>query len=155
MAVNSTLAWISVAVLAIGAWRTRSLWPTLRARVLLSLVAIAAILYPAWIQLARVDARTYPPAVDHAALITIRAHEDALLSEQYYKMGRYQDAVVAARTGVARDPGRVDVWNDLALACMRLGRWDEANHAAKEAIRLAPGDEVANANLAQLMSRSH
>ena len=145
------LCWVSVSVLAWSAWNGSPKLPAVRTRILLAMAVIPAIIYPAWIQLARVDARRYPASEDHAALITLRAHEDALLSERYYKMGRYQDAVVAARTGVALDPGRVDVWNNLALACMRLGRWDEAANAAENAIRIAPDDEVANANLTQLM----
>jgi hypothetical protein len=150
------LCWISVAVLAVAVWRKRSALPglpTLRARIVLSVAAIAAVLYPAWNQLMHVDVRRYPTSEDHKALITIRAHEDAMLSEQYYRIGRYNDAVVAAQTGAARDPGRVDVWNNLALACIRLGRWDEANNAAENAVRIAPDDEVANANLAKLMGR--
>jgi Flp pilus assembly protein TadD len=69
-----------------------------------------------------------------------------MLSQAYYKMGRYTDAVVAARTGIALDPTQLDAWNSLAQACIQLGRWDEARNAADTAIRLAPNDETANAN---------
>jgi tetratricopeptide (TPR) repeat protein len=100
-----------------------------------------------------IDKRTYPPANDHAALVTIRAQEDAALSQVYYRMGRYTDAVVAARTGIALDPTVLDAWNNLALACIQLQRWDEALNAANNAVRLAPNDETANASLAELLSR--
>jgi cytochrome c-type biogenesis protein CcmH/NrfG len=118
----------------------------------LAALAILVFSYPIWTQL-RIDARKYPPSVDHAALASIYADEHAQLSQQYYRMGRYKDAVVAARTGVAMDPSVVAVWNSLAQACIQLGRWDEALNAANNAVRIAPGDETANANLAEVLSR--
>jgi hypothetical protein len=148
------LCWISVAVLAGCAWRKAST-PAPRDRILWSAAAVLVIFFPAWRQVTRVDMRRYPAAADHAALTTIRAHEEALLSERFYGMGRYQEAVIAARTGAALDPTRVDVWNRLALACMRLGRWDEANNAAAAAIRIAPDDELANANFNALVGHRY
>jgi Glycosyltransferase family 87/Tetratricopeptide repeat len=148
-----TLCWISVIVLALAVWIRRPSFPSPRTRILLSVIAIAVFAYPLWNQLHNIDKRTYPPANDHAALVTIRAQEDAALSQVYYQMGRYTDAVVAARTGVALDPAVLDVWNNLALACIRLQRWDEALNAANNALRLAPNDETANANLAELLNR--
>jgi len=148
-----TLCWISVIVLALAVWIRRPSFPSLRTRILLSALAIAIFAYPTWNQLRNIDKRTYPPANDHAALLTIRAQEDAALSQLYYRMGRYTDAVVAARTSVALDPTVLDAWNNLALACIRLQRWDEALNAANNAIRLAPNDETANASLAELLGR--
>jgi hypothetical protein len=148
-----TLCWISVIVLAFAVWIRRPSFPVLRTRILLSAIAIAVFAYPMWNQVRNIDKRTYPPANDHAALVTIRAQEDASLSQVYYRMGRYTDAVVAARTGVALDPTVLDAWNNLALACIQLQRWDEALNAANNAVRLAPNDETANASLAELLSR--
>jgi hypothetical protein len=149
-----TVCWISVIVLAWSVWKWKSSpsFPGLRARILWSCFLIPAFISPLWIQVRRIDARTYPPANDHAALVSIRADEHAMLSQAYYKMGRYADAVVAARTGVALDPTVLDAWNSLAQACIRLGRWDEARNAANTAIRLAPNDETANANLAESLA---
>ena len=142
-----TACWVSVVVLAYAAWkwRAKSL-PTRRTAVALSTFAALTLIYPAWNQFRHTDARTYPPTTDHAALTSIRAGERAMLSQAYYKMGRYTDAVVAARTGIALDPTQLDAWNSLAQACIQLGRWDEARNAADTAIRLAPNDETANAN---------
>ncbi len=148
-----TVCWIAVIVLACAVWRRNATWPQLQTRIVLALAAIPVIFYPLWNQVMRVDARTYSTAIDHVALDSIHAHEHALLSERYYKMGRFTDAVVAARTGVALDPTLVEVWNNLAIACIRLGRWDEALNAANTAVQLAPNDEMANANMAELMSR--
>jgi hypothetical protein len=147
-----TVCWLSVIGLAWAVWKPRPALPNIRNRVLLSALAILVFAYPIWTQL-HVDARKYPPSVDHAALDSIYADEHAMLSQQYYKMGRYKDAVVAARTGVAMDPGLVAAWNSLAQACMQLGRWDEALNAANNAVRVAPNDETANADLAELLGR--
>ena len=148
-----TLCWISVIILALAVWIRRPSFPSARTCILLSAIAVAIFAYPVWNQVHNIDKRTYPPANDHAALITIRAEEDAALSQAYYRLGRYTDAVVAARTGVALDPTVLDVWNNLALACIQLQRWDEALNAANNAVRLAPNDETANANLAELLGR--
>lgn len=148
-----TLCWISVIMLALAVWIRRPFFPPARMRILLSAIAIVVFAYPMWNQARNIDKRTYPPANDHAALVTIRAQEDAALSQVYYRMGRYTDAVVAARTSVALDPAVLDAWNNLALACIQLRRWDEALNATNNAVRLAPNDETANANLAELLSR--
>jgi hypothetical protein len=148
-----TLCWVSVIMLAIAVWIRRPWLPQARTRILLSAIAIVAFGYPIWNQVRNIDKRTDPPTNDRAALVTIRAQEDAALSQVYYGMGRYTDAVVVARTGVALDPAVLDAWNDLALACIQLQRWDEALNAANNAVRLAPNDETANANLAELLSR--
>jgi hypothetical protein len=148
-----TLCWISVIVLALAVWIRRPSFPSAGTRILLSAIAIAVFAYPMWNQVRNIDRRTYPPTNDHAALGTIRAEEDAALSQVYYRMGLYTDAVVAARTGIALDPAVLDAWNNLALACIQLQRWDEALNAANNAVRLAPNDETAIANLTELRSR--
>ena len=143
------LCWISVVVLACAPWRRRpTILPSLRAVLVLSGLAILLIAYPTWRQL-RADARTYPPSVDHDAIATVHAGAEALLSQQLFRVGRYTEAVVAARTGVALDPAQLDAWNNLSRACISLGRWDEAIFAANRALELAPGDENAQENLMQ------
>jgi tetratricopeptide (TPR) repeat protein len=147
-----TICWISVIVLAVAVWRRKPGFPALGIRVACSVLAAAIFVFPMWRQLRTIDARTYAPSTDRAALKAIRAEEDAALSGQYYKMGRYTDAIVAARTGVALDPTQLDAWNNLALACIQLQRWDEGMNAANNAVRLAPDDQTANASLAELMN---
>ncbi|HVW10286.1 MAG TPA: glycosyltransferase 87 family protein [Bryobacteraceae bacterium] len=147
------LCWISVIVLAIAAWNSRPAMPARGTILAAAALAIPLIAWPLWNQVARVDRRTYPAADDHAALAAIRAREYGMLSEAYYKMGRYADAVVAARTGVALDPAVPEVWTRVALACIPLGRRDEALNAAATAVRLAPDDELAVSALAELQSR--
>ncbi len=149
-----TICWVSVVVLAFAAWRRSD--PSLPSRRTLLAFTVTAILtlgYPAWQQVRRTDARRYEPAVDHAALNSIRASERASLSDAYFKLGRFADAVVAARTGVALDPSLLDPWNSLTRACLQLGRLDEARNAVENALRLAPEDATANGNFAELQSR--
>lgn len=148
-----TLCWISVIVLAFAVWKRHPGFPSFQTRILLSGAALAVFAYPLWNQVVHVDARNYPTAVDHGALNAIHANEYSMLSQAYFKMGRYTDAVVAARTGAALDPAVLEVWNSLAQACIQLGRWDEALNAADNAFRIAPSDETANANLTEILGR--
>jgi len=148
-----TLCWISVIVLACAAWRRRPPMPARRTILIAVALAISVIGRPLWNQVTRVDRRTYPAADDRTALSGIRAREYAMLSEAYYKMGRYTDAVAAARTGVSLDPAVSEAWTQIALDCIPLGRWDEALNAATTAVRLAPDDASANAVLAEAQSR--
>ena len=147
------LCWFSVICLAWAAWLQRPLsFPARRTRLALGVLAIPLLLYPTWKQF-RADTRTYATSIDHAAIDSIRAGEQAMLSAQYYKRGRYTEAVVAARIGVALDPTQLDSWNSLTQACIQLGKWDEATNAATQAIQIAPDNETANQNLTHLGAR--
>jgi len=68
------LCWFSVIVLAWAAWNRQPPipLPTLRTRLLLSALSIPLLAYPMWKQI-RVDARTWPPSADRAALVSIHA----------------------------------------------------------------------------------
>jgi len=99
-----TLCWISVIVLACAVWRRRAAMPSRGIVLTAAAVAVPLIVWPVWNQVSRVDYRKYPAADDHAALIEIRAREYAMLSEAYYKMGRYADAVAAATIAVRLAP---------------------------------------------------
>ncbi len=145
-----TLCWVSVIILAVVAWKRDEL--TLPRRPVMAgfcALMLGAIVYPGWRQL-RSDARTYPQSVDRAAIATVHAEEQAMLSDAYLKLGRKEDAVVAARLGAALDANSLYVWNSLTRACIRIGRWDEARNAADNALRLAPEDETANAQSYEL-----
>ncbi|HEY4089477.1 MAG TPA: glycosyltransferase family 87 protein [Bryobacteraceae bacterium] len=99
-----TLCWISVIVLACVVWRRRPAMPS-RGTVLAAVaLAIPLVVWPVWNQVIRVDRRTYPAAADRTALAGIHAREYAMLSEAYYKMGRYADALAAATVAVRLAP---------------------------------------------------
>jgi hypothetical protein len=147
-----TVCWLSVVVVAWSAWRKRPIsLPSLKIRLAFGVALIPLLFYPAWRQI-QLDARKYPPSVDQAAIASIYSNEHAMLSQQYYKLGRYADAVVAARTGVALDSSQLEAWNSLAKACLQMGRWEEALNAASQAIRIAPDNDAANDNLAEALS---
>ena len=148
------LCWLSVIVLTWAACKPRmfAAFPARRVRAGFCVLATAGIAFPGWQQL-HTDERKYPAAVDHVALAAVHAEEQASLSAQYAQMGRLADAVVAARVGVGMDPTVVSVWNSLTRACIGMERWDEALYAANKAARLAPQDEAANANLAEVLAR--
>jgi tetratricopeptide (TPR) repeat protein len=148
-----TLCWISVIVLAIAVWQRRTPIPARETVLVFVALALPVIVWPLWNQVTDTDRRTYPAADDRAALSVIRAHEYAMLSDVYYKMARYTDAAAAARTGIALNPAVPETWTRAALACLALGRWDEALNAATTALRLAPDDEAANAVLGELQVR--
>lgn len=144
--------WISIAVLAWSAMRRQPvLVPKLRIRACAAIFAIALIGYPLWKQVVR-DARTLPVSADRMVVLTAHAREFSMLSGVYYKMGRYTDAATAARQGIALDPLLPEAWNKLAQSAIGLGRWDEALDAARNAVRLAPGDEMARASLTLALS---
>ncbi|HVV47538.1 MAG TPA: glycosyltransferase 87 family protein [Bryobacteraceae bacterium] len=150
-----TLCWISVIVLACAVWRRRPVMPSRGAMLISTALAIPLIAWPLWNQVIRTDRRTYPAAEDRAALSAVRAREYAMLSEVWYGMGRYTEAVDAARAGVALNPAVPEPWTRIALGCIALGRRDEALNAATTAVRLAPEDETANAALAELQGRRY
>src|SRR6185437_7237787 len=148
-----TIAWFSVIALAWTVWKRRPTLPTLRARILWAALAILIFAYPVWNQVWRVDARVFPVSDDHKVLDGARGYQYAQLSVRYYSLARYQNALVAARTGVAFAPNLAEAWTRLAQACIPLQRWDEAMNAAERAVQLSPNDEGANEALAALSHR--
>jgi hypothetical protein len=99
-----TLCWISVIALAVAVWRRRPAMPPRRMALVAAAIALPLIVWPLWNQVTRIDRRTYPAADDRAALSGIRAREYAMLSEVYYKMGRWDEALNAAKTAVRLAP---------------------------------------------------
>ncbi len=99
-----TMCWISVIVLACAVWRRRAAIPSRSAGLVSAVIAVALIAWPLWNQVESVDRRTYPAADDHAALSVIHAREYAMLSEIYFKMGRWEEALSAATVAVRLAP---------------------------------------------------
>lgn len=52
--------------------------------------------------------------------------------------GKNEQAVVALREVLAKEPGLTDVWNQLAISLDALGRYDEAIDAYKQAVAKSP-----------------
>ena len=69
------------------------------------------------------------------------------LSVTYFKNGRYEDSVKAAREALKIDPNSAESWSNLAAALHSLGRIDESVEASKETVRLNPNLPFAKSNL--------
>jgi tetratricopeptide (TPR) repeat protein/glycosyltransferase involved in cell wall biosynthesis len=73
---------------------------------------------------------------------------DVELSLAYYRAGRFQDCVEAARRATKLKPDYPEAWNNVAACSQSLAQWDDAIEAAKVAIRLRPDFQLAKNNLA-------
>jgi tetratricopeptide (TPR) repeat protein len=75
------------------------------------------------------------------------------LSLQYFRAGRYDECVHAAREALRLRPGYAEAYNNIAAGYQSMGRWDDAIAAAQEAIRLKPDLQLARNNLAYALSQ--
>lgn len=75
------------------------------------------------------------------------------LSLLYYRAGRYEDCIRAARRALELRPNYAEAWNNIAAGYNSLGRWDEGIAAGREAVRLAPNNDLARNNLAWALSQ--
>jgi tetratricopeptide (TPR) repeat protein len=75
------------------------------------------------------------------------------LSLQYYRAGRFQDCVTAARHALQLRKDYSDAYNNVAACYNALGNWDEGIAAGKEAVRLQPASQLARNNLAWAISQ--
>jgi len=72
------------------------------------------------------------------------------LSQAYYDVWRYEDCIAAANKALASSPDRVSAalaYNNICAANNKLGQWDSAIVAGKEALRIAPNFNLAKNNL--------
>jgi tetratricopeptide (TPR) repeat protein len=70
------------------------------------------------------------------------------LSLLYYRGGRYQDCIKAARRALQLRPNYAEAYNNIAAAHQAMSQWDAAIGAAQQALRLNPGLALARNNLA-------
>lgn len=73
---------------------------------------------------------------------------DVELSLAYYRAGRFQDCVEAARRAAKLKPDYPEAWNNVAACSQSLAQWDDAIQAATVAIHLRPDFQLAKNNLA-------
>ena len=69
------------------------------------------------------------------------------LADVYLRVGDPEAALMAANAGLQKDPHNAKLYNAKGLALNDLERFDEAEAAFKEAVRLDPTFEVARRNL--------
>lgn len=65
-----------------------------------------------------------------------------------YKMGKHAESVEAYARAIAQEPRSVEARVGVLLPAMALRRWSDVEIGAKEAIRLDPGNYLANLRLA-------
>ena len=73
------------------------------------------------------------------------------VSAQLYQAGRYDEAVASTKVFIAQNPNSADGYNNLAVSYLGLRKYDDAVHAAQEAIRLKPDFQLARNNLAWIL----
>jgi len=70
------------------------------------------------------------------------------LSLSYYRAGRYQDCIEAARKALHLKPDYAEAYNNIAAGYQAMSQWDPAIDAARKALRLKPEFTLARNNLA-------
>jgi len=68
-------------------------------------------------------------------------------------VGDLDDAVIHYRKAVEVDPDFFDGWHALAMALMKLKRYEEAETAGKELLRLGPNEEMAYTTMSLIYVR--
>lgn len=75
------------------------------------------------------------------------------LSLRYYRAGRFEECVAAARQALHLRKNYSAAYNNIAACNNALGKWDEGIAAAREAVRLEPASQLARNNLAWAISQ--
>jgi tetratricopeptide (TPR) repeat protein len=71
-------------------------------------------------------------------------------SLEMYQAGRYDDAIKAAFDSLSVRPGSAEAYNNIGVSLLQLRKFDQAEAALNEAVRLKPDFELAKNNLAWL-----
>ncbi|HZL55486.1 MAG TPA: tetratricopeptide repeat protein [Bryobacteraceae bacterium] len=74
------------------------------------------------------------------------------ISAVNYQNRQYQASIDAAREYLKSNPGSADAYNNIAVADLQLGQFDEAMRNVLEALRLNPNDDLAKRNLAWIVA---
>ena len=69
------------------------------------------------------------------------------LADIYMRVGDTEDALLAANAGIIKDPSNARLYNAKGMALNDLQRFDEAQEAWEEALKLNPNLKVAQANI--------
>src|SRR5271170_1769244 len=69
------------------------------------------------------------------------------LADVYLRVGDSEDALLAANAGIIKEPDNARLYNAKGMALNDLQRFDEAEEAWEEALKLNPNLKVAQANL--------
>ena len=69
------------------------------------------------------------------------------LADIYMRVGDTEDALLAANAGIIKDPSNARLYNAKGMALNDLQRFDEAEEAWEQALKLNPNLKVAQANI--------
>jgi tetratricopeptide (TPR) repeat protein len=149
--------WLSVFVMLIFAWkqiRTRaaegqspqSPSSTRVLRFATGSATFVLLVFP-MVGQARKDTMALPWAARQNLASFARSSQFSDLSYQLYRMGRYQDAVVAAQQSIELNPYTTAGYTNLAASYASLHLWDQALQNAQQALRLQPDSQLAKNNL--------
>ncbi len=69
-------------------------------------------------------------------------------SLEFYRQGKFEESIAAAREALKLRPDYSDAWNNIAAAYNSESKWDEGISAAAQAVRLRPDNQLARNNLA-------
>ena len=75
------------------------------------------------------------------------------LMKTYLASGRDDLAMKAGLRAVRIEPGEPALWEDLALACIRLGSWQAAADASRSLLKINPGNDAARIRLAEIYEK--
>ncbi len=86
---------------------------------------------------------------------TLRPTAESHLNESlaFYREGKFDASIEAAREALKLRPDYSEAWNNIAAAYNSESRWDDGIAAAVQAIRLQPGNQLAKNNLAWAVQR--
>ncbi len=70
------------------------------------------------------------------------------LSLQYYRAGEYAQCIAACQRALKLKPDYAEAWSNICAAYNMLGNFEEGKRAGEEAVRYAPDNAMAKANLA-------
>jgi tetratricopeptide (TPR) repeat protein len=68
-------------------------------------------------------------------------------SLHWYRAGKYEECIAAAREALRIRPDYAEAWNNIGAAYNAMSQWNEGSTAVREAIRLKPDFELAKNNL--------
>jgi tetratricopeptide (TPR) repeat protein len=77
----------------------------------------------------------------------------AALAEEYRRAGRFEDAIDACLTGLARHPSYLSARVTLGRALLEVGRYEEAQQEFEHVLKLAPENLAAIRGLAEIHHR--
>jgi superkiller protein 3 len=68
-------------------------------------------------------------------------------SFRYFRNGRFEQSIAAAREALNLRPGYAEAWNNIGASYNSISRWADAIQACEQAIRLNPDFSLAQNNL--------